>query len=97
MRRKISMGNNRVFTRDQLASALTIVVGNRILKPRVVCCNFLIMIEYKYRKRNKMMRLQQTLSEIAMQMFNGTVEAYIYNVREQIKALILKGELRYEE
>lgn len=50
------------------------------------------MIEYKYRKRNKTMRFQYALSEIAMQLFNGTVEAYIYNMRVQIKAMMLKKE-----
>lgn len=89
---KINMGKNRVFTRDQLASALTIIIGNRILKPSVKRCNYAIVIEYKYRKRNKTMRFQYALSEIAMQLFNGTVEAYIYNMRVQIKAMMLKEE-----
>lgn len=90
MRRKINIGKNRVFTRDQLASALTIIIGNRILKPSVKRCNYMIEIEYKYRKRNKTMRFQYALSEIAMQLFNGTVEAYIYNMRVQIKKMMLK-------
>lgn len=84
------MGKNKVFTRDQLASALTIAIGNRILKPSVKRCEYVIEIEYKYRKRNKIMRLRYTLSEIAMQLFSGTVEAYIYNMRVQIKALMFK-------
>lgn len=86
------MGKNRVFTRDQLASALTIIIGNRILKPSVKRCNYAIVIEYKYRKRNKTIRRRYLHSEIAMQLFNGTVEAYIYNMRVQIKSLMLKEE-----
>lgn len=86
------MGKNKVFTRDQLASALTITIGNRILKPSVKRCNYAIVIEYKYRKRNKTKRFRYALSKIAMQLFNGTVEAYIYNVRVQIKELMLKEE-----
>lgn len=89
---KINMGENRAFTRDQLASALTIIIGNRILKPSVKRCNYTIEIEYKYRKRNKTMRFRYALSEIAMQLFNGTVEAYIYNMRVQIKKMMLKEE-----
>lgn len=92
MSERINFGENRVFTRDQLASALTIIIGNRILKPSVKRCNYAIAIEYKYRKRNKIIRFRYTLSEIAMQLFNGTVEAYIYNMRIQIKALMLKEE-----
>ena len=90
MSEKINMGKNRVFTRDQLASALTIVIGDRILKPKVVHSVFLIIIEYKYRRKNKTVRFKQALSEHAMQLFNGTVEAYIYEVRTQIKLLMLK-------
>lgn len=97
MSEKISMGKNRVFTRDQLASALTIIIGNRILKPSVKRFNYTIAVEYKYRKRNKTMRFRYALSEVAMQLFNGTIEAYIYNMRVQIKSLMLKeGELNNE-
>ena len=32
-----------------------------------------------------------------MEAFNGTVEAYIYNVRQQMKEIIVKGELNYDE
>lgn len=32
-----------------------------------------------------------------MEVFNGTVEAYIYNVRQQLKEIIIKGELYDEE
>lgn len=32
-----------------------------------------------------------------MEAFNGTVEAYIYNVRQQLKEIIVKGELYDEE
>lgn len=84
------MGNNRVFTCDQLASALTMVLGDRILKPKVVRSVFLIIVEYKYRRKNKTVRFKRVLSEHAMQFFNGTVEAYIYEVRTQIKLLMLK-------
>ena len=94
---KVDMGNGRIFTCEQLASALTLVVENMILKPKVTQDRFLITLEYKYHKDGKTKRLRQALSKMAMKVFNGTVEAYIYNVRQYIKAIIVKGELYDEE
>ena len=94
---KVDMGNGRVFTREQLASALTLVIENMILKPKVTQDRFLITLEYKYHKDGKIKRLRQALSKMVMEAFNGTVEAYIYNVRQQIKEIIVKGELNYDE
>lgn len=94
---KVDMGNGRVFTCEQLASALTLVIENMILKPKVTQDRFLITLEYKYHKDGKTKRLRQALSKMVMEAFNGTVEAYIYTVREQIKHLLIKGELNYDE
>lgn len=94
---KVDMGNGRVFTCEQLASALTLVIENMILKPKVTQDRFLITLEYKYYKDGKTKRLRQGLSKMVMEAFNGTVEAYIYNVRQQIKEIIVKGELYDEE
>lgn len=94
---KVDMGNGRVFTCEQLASALTLVVGNMILKPNVTQSRFLVTLEYKYHKDGKTKRLRQALSKMVMEVFNGTVEAYIYNVRQQMKEIIVKGELNYDE
>lgn len=47
---KVDMGNGRVFTCEQLASALTLVIENMILKPKVTQDRFLITLEYKYHK-----------------------------------------------
>lgn len=94
---KVDMGNSRVFTCEQLASALTLVIENMILKPKVTQDGFLITLEYKYHKDGKTKRLRHVLSKMAMKVFNGTVEAYIYNVRQYIKAIIVKGELYDEE
>ena len=94
---KVDMGNGRVFTCEQLASALTLVIENMILKPRVTQDRFLITVEYKYHKDGKTKRLRQALSKMVMEAFNGTVEAYIYNVRQQLKEIIIKGELYDDE
>lgn len=94
---KVDMGNGRVFTCEQLASALTLVIENMILKPKVTQDRFLITLEYKYHKDGETKRLQQVLSKMMMKAFDGTVEAYIYNVRQYIKAIIVKGELYDEE
>lgn len=94
---KVDMGKGRIFTCEQLASALTLVVGDMILKPKVTQDRFLITLEYKYHKDGKTKRLRQGLSKMVMEVFNGTVEAYIYNVRQQIKEIIVKGELYDEE
>lgn len=94
---KVDMGRGRVFTCEQLASALTLVIENMILKPKVTQDRFLITLEYKYHKDGKTKRLRQGLSKMVMEVFNGTVEAYIYNVRQQMKEIIVKGELNYDE
>ena len=94
---KVDMGNGRVFTCEQLASALTLVIENMILKPKVTQDGFLVTLEYKYHKDGKTKRLRQGLSKVVMAVFNGTLEAYIYQVRQQIKGLIVKGELGYDE
>lgn len=94
---KVDMGNGRVFTCEQLASALTLVVDDMILKPKVTQDRFLITLEYKYHKGGKTKRLRQALSKMVMEVFNGTVEAYIYNVRQQLKEIIIKGELNYDK
>lgn len=94
---KVDMGNGRVFTCEQLASALTLVVDNMILKPKVTQDRFLVTLEYKYHKDGKTKRLRQALSKMVMEVFNGTLEAYTYNVRQQIREIIVKGELGYDE
>lgn len=94
---KVDMGKGRIFTCEQLASALTLVVGDMILKPNVTQSRFLVTLEYKYHKDGKTKRLRQALSKMVMEAFNGTVEAYIYNVRQQLKEIIIKGELYDEE
>lgn len=94
---KVDMGNGRVFTCEQLASALTLVIENMILKPKVTQDRFLVTLEYKYHKAGKTKRLRQVLSKMVMEAFNGTLEIYIYQVRRQIRELIVKGELYDEE
>lgn len=94
---KVDMGNGRVFTCEQLASALTLVIENMILKPKVTQDRFLVTLEYQYHKDGKTKRLRHVLSKMVMKVFNGTIEAYIYNVRQYIKAIIVKGELYDEE
>lgn len=94
---KVDMGNGRVFTCEQLASALTLVIENMILKPKVTQDRFLITLEYKYHKDGKTKRLRQVLSKMVMEAFNGTLEAYTYQVRRQIREIIVKGELYDEE
>lgn len=94
---KVDMGNDRVFTCEQLASALTLVIENMILKPRVTQDRFSVTLEYKYHKDGEMKRLRQVLSKMVMKVFNGTAEAYIYNVRQYIKIIIVKGELENDE
>lgn len=94
---KVDVKKGRIFTCEQLASALTLVVGNMIFKPKVTQDSFLITLEYKYHKDGKTKRLRQVLSKVVMEVFNGTLEAYIYQVRQQIREIIVKGELGYDE
>lgn len=93
----VDMGKGRIFTCEQLASALTLVVENMILKPKVTQDRFLVTLEYKYHKDGKTKRLRQVLSKMVMEVFNGTLEIYIYQVRRQIREIIVKEELYDEE
>lgn len=94
---KVNTGNGRVFTCEQLASALTLVVENMILKPKVTQDRFLVTLEYKYHKDGKTKRLRQALSKMVMEAFNGTLEVYMYQVRRQIREIIVKEELYDDE
>lgn len=94
---KLVKTNKRTYTQGQLASALTVVIGNRILKPKVTANSYCITIEYNVKNGRKLGRLRQVISKANMQNFNGTMEIYLYHVREQIKHLLIKGELNYDE
>lgn len=89
--KKILKANNLTYTREQFASALTIAIGNRILKPNITANSYCIMIEYNIPNGEKQKRLRQVISKMNMQHFNGTMETYLYHVREQIKYLLIKG------
>ena len=95
--KKILKANDLTYTREQFASALTIVIGNRILKPKVTANSYCIMLEYNVKNGRKPGRLRQVISKMNMQHFNGTMETYLYHVREQIKHLLTKGELNYDK
>lgn len=95
--KKILKANDLTYTREQFASALTVVIGNRILKPNITANSYCIMIEYNIPNGEKQKRLRQVISKMNMQNFNGTMETYLYHVREQIKRLLTKGELNYDE
>ena len=94
---KLVKTNKQTYTQEQLASALTVVIGNRILKPKVTSNSYCITIEYNVKNGRKLGRLRQVISKANMQNFNGTMEIYLYHVREQIKHLLIKGELNYDE
>lgn len=95
--KKIVKANNQTYTREEFQSALTVVIGNRILKPKVTENSYCIMIEYNVKYGRKLGRLRQVISKMNIQNFNGTMETYLYHVREQIKQLLIKGELNYDE
>ena len=94
---KLVKTNKQTYTQGQLASALTVVIGNRILKPKVTENSYCITIEYNVKNGRKLGRLRQVISKANMQNFNGTMEIYLYHVREQIKHLLIKGGLSYDE
>ena len=94
---KLVKTNKQTYTQGQLASALTVVIGNRILKPKVTVNSYCITIEYNVKNGRKLWRLRQVISKANMQNFNGTMEIYLYHVREQINHLLIKGELNYDE
>lgn len=96
MRKNITT-HNKAYTKEQLSGALTVVVGDRILKPKVTANSYCITIEYNITEGRKPWRLRQVISKANIQHFNGTMETYLYHVREQIKHLLIKGELNYDE
>lgn len=95
--KKIVKTNDLTYTHEQFASALTVVVGDRILKQKVTANSYCIMLEYNVKNGRKPRRLRQVISKMNMQHFNGTMETYLYHVREQIKHLLTKEELNYDE
>lgn len=96
MKRVVKM-NNQTYTHEQFASALTVVIGNRILKPKITANSYCIMIEYNIPNGRKQKRLRQVISKANLQHFNGTMELCLYHIKEQIKHLLIKGELNYDE
>lgn len=95
--KRIVKRDNQTYTREQFASALTIVIGNRILKPKISANSYCIMIEYNIPNGGKQKRLRQVISKANLQHFNGTMELCLYHIKEQIKHLLIKGELNYDE
>lgn len=95
--KKLLKTNDQTYTHEQFASALTIVIGNRILKPKINANSYCIMVEYNISNSGKQGRLRQVISKENLRHFNGTMELYLYHVKEQIKHLLTKGELNYDE
>ena len=95
--KKLVKANDLTYTHEQFASALTIVIGNRILKPKINATSYCIMIEYSIPNGKKQKRLRQVISKANLQHFNGTMELCLYHIKEQIKRLLIKGELNYDE
>ena len=44
--KKLVKANDLTYTHEQFASALTIVIGDRILKPNITANSYCIMVEY---------------------------------------------------
>mgnify|MGYP006953177973 FL=1 len=95
--KKLVKTNDLTYTHEQFASALTIVIGNRILKPKITANSYCIMVEYNIPNGKKQKRLRQVISKANLQHFNGTMESCLYHIKEQIKHLLIKGELNYDE
>lgn len=95
--KKLVKANDLTYTHEQFASALTVVIGNRILKPNITANSYCIMVEYNIPNGRKQKRLRQVISKANLQHFNGTMESCLYHIKEQIKHLLIKGELNYDE
>ena len=96
--KKLVKINGQTYTKEQFASALTVVIGNKILKPKVTEDSYCIMIEYNVKNGRKTWRLREVISKMTMQNFNGTIETYLHHVMDQIKYLLAtKGELNNDE
>lgn len=96
--KKIVTTNKQTYTQEQFASALTVVIGGKILKPKVTVDSYCIMIEYNVKNGRKTWRLRQVIPKMTMQNFNGTMETFLGHVKEQSKYLLAtKGELNCDE
>lgn len=96
--KKIVTTNKQTYTQEQFASALTVVIGGKILKPKVTVDSYCIMIEYNVKNGRKTWRLRQVIPKMTMQNFNGTMETYLGHVKDQLKYLLAtKGELNNDE
>lgn len=80
--KKLVKANDLTYTCEQFASALTIVIGNRILKPKISANSYCIMVEYNIPNGRKQGRLRQVISKENLRHFNGTMELYLYHVKE---------------
>jgi len=61
--KKLVKANDLTYTREQFASALTIVIGNRILKPNITANSYCIIVEYNIPNGIKQKRLRQVISK----------------------------------
>lgn len=96
--KKLVKINGQTYTKEQFASALTVVIGDRILKPKVMANSYCITIEYNVKNGRKTWQLRKMISKMTMQNFNGTMEMYLHHVMDQIKYLLAtKGALNYDE
>nr|DAX57777.1 MAG TPA: hypothetical protein [Caudoviricetes sp.] len=95
--KKLVKTNKQTYTQEEFQSALTVVIGNRILKPKITANSYCIMVEYSIPNGRKQKRLRQVISKANLQHFNGTMELCLYHIKEQIKHLLIKGELNYDE
>lgn len=96
--KKLVKINGQTYTKEQFASALTVVIGGKILKPKVTENSYCIMIEYNVKNGRKTWRLRQVIQKMTILNFNGTMETFLGHVKEQSKYLLAtKGELNYDE
>ena len=85
---------------ELLESALTVVIGDEIIKPELVENVFLPKGRYDltYRRKDKIKRSCQFA--VSLETFYGygnTLEKNVYLIKTKVKQLMLEGELENDE
>lgn len=85
---------------DLLESALTVVIGNEIIKPELVESGMHIEGEYTltYRRKDKNKHsCAFYITQKTLYGYGNTLEKNVYLIKAAAKELMLKGELNYDE
>lgn len=89
----------KVYTHDLIESALTVVIGDEIIKPELVESCICAEGHYNLMYRRKDINKRSCAVSITLENLYGCgndLEKNVYLIKTSAKELMLKGELEYE-